>query len=305
MKYWNLIAILAGCSLTAAVQAQYKIPDAVPFEPIIYAVKTSDKMVVDGKDTEACYAKAPRSSSFVTLFGNKVEPTSDVRVVYNDKKIYFFYDCYELADAEPARETDSVELFINGTEEDRSMYYQIYATLNGNFVVNRKRARYEDPVGLQEFEVKFQRKGKGFTCEIAISRTMFSQNPNILWRVNFNRSRPRNDYPKMYTCWSVTGTDFHSPARFGYMILGDRKEFIRGYYGEKAAQRVKEIRELAVKYPKVFRKEELSKLDDDFKKFEASLKGDPKIKDGEDLLKELEKFWDDLMIKLITQKFGR
>lgn len=303
MRYTALVTMMIGI-LGCAANGAPKPPPHVPFEPLIFAVKADSKMIVDGKDTEACYSRAPRSSNFVTITGEKIAPTSNVRVVYDDEKIYFFYDCYELPDAEPARPTDSVELFINGTESDRSFYYQIYAALNGNYVVNKKRKRFEDPVGLQGFEVKFQRKGKGFTCEIAISRAMFSQDPNFLWRVNFNRSRPRNDYPKMFTCWSPTGADFHTPQRFGYMILGDKKSFIKGYYGTKAREKMASIQAMAKKYPKIIKAEDFKKLEKEFKAFEKSLSGNPELKDGEKLLSALEKFSSEMSMKLILNNFG-
>ena len=50
------------------------------------------------------------------------------------------------------------------------------------------------------------------------------EKPSKIWRANFYRvERPRDGAPE-FTCWSPTLTnpaDFHKPARFGLLELGD------------------------------------------------------------------------------------
>lgn len=273
--------------------------------PLIYAVKADKNMVIDGKDTEECYRVAVPTTEFTTQRGEKVSPSSHVRAAYDDKKMYFFYDCPDLEDAEPARPGDSIELFINGDEKDRSVYYQLYVTLSGNAVVNKKMSKAEDYVR-EAFAFCFQRKGKGFTCEVSVNRSLFPNSENIIWRVNFNRTRPRGDGDKMFTCWSQTGGGgFHMPSRFGYMILGDRKTFMKEYYQKKADQILSKIASLSRKYPEIIPAEEVKKLDREFRAFSSALEGDPKLDDGEKLLAELEAFRMEMYQKLISGKFGK
>ena len=87
MKFPVVFAIIATC-FSGNLYGE-------SLEPIIFARKADKAMIIDGKDTEPCYASAVPSEEFKKISGEKADPSSRVRVVYDAEKIYFFYDCDE------------------------------------------------------------------------------------------------------------------------------------------------------------------------------------------------------------------
>ena len=279
-------AVIFGCFATFLY--------AEPPDPILFAGKADPLMVVDGKNSEPCYANTKPTDDFKTVSGRKINISSRVRAVYDENKIYFFYDCDApgIKDSLPA---DALELFINGTEKDRFLYYQVYAETNGKFIVNQRLSRVADPELLRKFDVKFQKKNQGYTCEIAVPRELFSNSPDLLWRVNFNRNRAKNGSERELSCWSATGAFFHTPERFGYMFLGDQKCFIQQHYRKLAEQKLKKINDSAKLHPGSVSTEELAQINQKFRDLEQYLKTDPEMDTAEKYLKELESFQDKII----------
>ena len=296
MKYSILIAIVTGCFASVLSGAEPS------FDPVLSAVKADAKMTIDGKDTESCYSKAQRTAAFKSRYGQNICPASYVRAAYDDKKFYFFYECLEESSRKSNR-NDSVELFIKGTKEDDGDYYQVYAVLDGLTIINKKEYPVTDPAIKKKFEVKFQRKGNGYCCEIAVSRDLFSDNAGMIWRVNFNRSRITEDLAPQLSCWSPTGSAFHTPSRFGYMILEDQRTFAKKYFTPEVRKQLEQIQQFAKKYPETVSAEKLRKINDLYRTFERSMTSAPGIASGKKFLAEFRNIRNELLLQQIQNSF--
>ncbi|MBR2441320.1 MAG: heparinase II/III family protein [Lentisphaeria bacterium] len=296
MKYSSLIAIVSVCFVNI-------LSGAVPtFDPIMSAVKADAKMTIDGKDTEVCYSKAKRTAAFKSRYGQNVSPASYVRAAYDEKKFYFFYDCLEVSNKKSSK-NDSIELFIKGTKEENGDYYQVYATLNDLLIINKKESPVADPEIKKKFEVKFQRKGNGFCCEIAVSRDLFPADSEMFWRVNFNRARSTEDLAQQLSCWSPTGSNFHTPSRFGYMILEEPGAFAKKYFTGEIKKQMRLIRNFAGKYPNAVSAKNIRKMNSLYRDFERSMSTAPSISAGKIFLKKFDNFRNELILQHIQNSF--
>ena len=124
---------------------------------------------------------------------------------------------------------------------------------------------------LRKFEVKIHHREKGFCCEIAVSRDLFPQGTDQLWRVNFNRNRSGNPYPGNLSYWSETGLYFHTPSRFGYLFPGEKEQFMKRYFCRIAKQKIAAIEAFAKDFPDVVSEEEQKEIYEKYRIFESSL----------------------------------
>lgn len=182
--------------------------------------------------------KETPSASLVLADGSGApEQATAVRLCWDDEALHVRFDC-EDRDAwgtfrhrdDPLWQEEVVEVFLAPGEEDPVRYLEIEVSPLGVLFD----AMIHNPTGLRTDMtadlswdcpgIRWQ-TGRGterqdWWAELSIPWS----NPPALWRANFYRvERPRDGAPE-FTCWSPTLTsppDFHKPARFGLLELGD------------------------------------------------------------------------------------
>jgi hypothetical protein len=114
----------------------------------------------------------------------------------------------------PVWEDDAVEIFLQPPGEEA--YY--------HFAVNAAGSQYEArclPGSLDagwncEWKAKAGRVDGGWTVEMAIPLKALGGSPTGLWRANFGREEADTGAA---TCWSPTFGGFHTPGRFGDLLM--------------------------------------------------------------------------------------
>lgn len=181
---------------------------------------------------------APASLTLADGSGAPEQATA-VRLCWDDEALHVRFDC-EDRDAwgtfrhrdDPLWQEEAVEVFLAPGEEDPVRYLEIEVSPLGVLFD----ARIHNPTGLRADltadlswdcpGLRWQ-AGRGpqrqdWWAELSIP--LGTANPARLWRANFYRvERPRDGAPE-FTCWSptlATPADFHRPARFGLLELGE------------------------------------------------------------------------------------
>lgn len=165
------------------------------------------------------------------------EQATTVRLCWDNETLHVRFDC-EDRDAwgtfkerdDPLWQEEVVEVFLAPGEEDPVVYMEIEVSPLGVLFD----ARIHNPTGLRadmtadlawdcpgiRWQVGRGAKRQDWWTELSIPW----EKPSKIWRANFYRvERPRDGAPE-FTCWSPTLTspaDFHKPARFGLLELGD------------------------------------------------------------------------------------
>ncbi|HET9228610.1 MAG TPA: carbohydrate-binding family 9-like protein [Thermoanaerobaculia bacterium] len=160
-----------------------------------------------------------------------------VRLCWDDEALHVRFDC-EDRDAwgtfrerdDPLWQEEVVEVFLAPWEEDPVRYIEIEVSPLGVLFD----AVIHNPTGLRadmtadlawdcpglRWQIGRGTQREDWWAELSIPWETRSR----IWRANFYRvERPRDGEPE-FTCWSPTLTspaDFHKPARFGLLELGD------------------------------------------------------------------------------------
>ena len=178
------------------------------------------------------------SESLVLADGSGApEQATTIRLCWDDEALHVRFDC-EDRDAwgtfkerdDPLWQEEVVEVFLAPGEEDPVHYMEIEVSPLGVLFD----ARIHNPTGLRadmtadlawdcpgiRWQVGRGLERQDWWAELSIPW----EKPSRIWRANFYRvERPRDGDPE-FTCWSPTLTnpaDFHKPARFGLLELGD------------------------------------------------------------------------------------
>lgn len=164
------------------------------------------------------------------------EQATTVRLCWDEEALHVRFDCedrdawgtYRQRD-EPLWQEEVVEVFLAPGEEDPIDYAEIEVSPLGVLFD----ARIHNPTSLRAdmtADVAWDCPGLRWQAGRGKERQDWWAELSIplgsprVWRANFYRvERPRDGAPE-YSCWSPTLTDpadFHKPARFGVLELGD------------------------------------------------------------------------------------
>ena len=172
------------------------------------ALKTEAEIIVDGALNEAIWQKAPSASEFIQFEPQRGKPATlrtVVRVLYDDKYIYFGFLCYDPQPEKIAanqtkrdadlREDDAVSVFLDTFHDRRSCYFFITnllgTQLDGRITENGKTME-------TTWDGIWKSAGRqtdfGWTVEMAIDLSSMKYPPGEgkVWGVNFGRFIPRN-----------------------------------------------------------------------------------------------------------------
>ncbi len=197
MRFFLLtILLLLSFDLTADVMSKEISP-----------VKTSEKIVIDGKLNEPAWKSAETAGDFVQFQpqkGKKAPFKTEVKILYSNDHIYFGFIC---EDKEPDKiiarlskrdseleEDDSVAIAIDTFLDRRTAYYFITnplgTQLDGRISDN---GRTTDSTGDEKWYSAAQRTSTGWVAEIAIhfSIIKFKPGKNLKWGLGIVRYIPR------------------------------------------------------------------------------------------------------------------
>jgi len=172
---------------------------------------------------------------FVTITGEKLNPTAESWVDYDENFLYVRVKCYEDDFSKIARKVkpsenrgairnifgdDSVEVFINVDRKNPHQYFQFAANLNKALW----EARWNRP---QPADYEFRSgtkisvtEGKNywmidFAIPLKALKGQGAIQPGETWWFNICRNRHRRKSNVRYWCWSPTMASFHEVRRFG------------------------------------------------------------------------------------------
>lgn len=203
-----LFAIIFFFLFSLLIYSQWKIKEAS-------AVKADETIVVDGLLKEAIWQKAPPVSNFIQFEPQRGEPASVetiVRVLYDQRYIYFGFLCY---DPQPERiaaritkrdaklnEDDSVSVLLD-TFHDRRTCYFFMTNILGTQYDGRisDNGRTVDTTWDGIWKSAGQRTNFGWSAEIAIDLTSLKYKPgeNKTWGLNLARVVPRQFEASLWT----------------------------------------------------------------------------------------------------------
>ena len=221
--------------------------------PRMTARKATDKIVLDGRLTEATW-KAAEVGKFVEISLGKVHEPTSARVTYDDRRLYVAFECaeslaerlpgYWLAHGHDGRVygQDCVEVFVDPVGDGAQYYHFISGGIPDSY--------YEEAFGIHketyhplsgktdvgwngawDYAASVDVANKRWTVEVAIPfSTLGTQppKPGAKWKMNLGRERfvqnanVRSE-PELY-CWSpnIASRQFDSPACFGEIVFSGK-----------------------------------------------------------------------------------
>jgi Domain of unknown function (DUF5916)/Carbohydrate family 9 binding domain-like len=217
-----------GTSGATAVAPQFSPGHAIP-SPATRAMRTDEKIVIDGKFDEKSWALAPVVSELIQRTPQEGKPATErteIRILFDHLKIYFAVMCY---DSHPAgivatelrrdddMETDDIfEIMIDTFHDHRNGY---------RFRVNPLGTQYDQFVGNEgetrnnNWDEKWESSARitedGWVAEIAIpfKAVRFASGNGSLWGINFHRTIMRKNedvfwagYKRGYTFTKISGS---------------------------------------------------------------------------------------------------
>jgi hypothetical protein len=206
--------VLATVFLPHPFRAQAQnLKEAQASASIIRIEKLNEKVVIDGRLDEAVWQQIPPITSFTQTEPDEGKPASErteVRIFYDDKKIYFGFRCFDREpskivarfDAHDARtNSDSVDILLDTFHDLKSGYF---------FSINARGVQYDATVleqsGLKGFEMYDSTwnavweaattlDDQGWTAEVAIPFKIlrFPRTSVQEWGINLGRSVVRRN----------------------------------------------------------------------------------------------------------------
>jgi cellulose/xylan binding protein with CBM9 domain len=232
--------------------------DAAPIPYRLYAaqpVKRAPK--IDGKLDDRLWRELPVTSRFTRVLtrGRRAEAQTWCWIGYDARALYVAFRCDEprMAEAEqfmdggPKAYNESVEVFID-TNLDRRTYQQYRAAING---ASETRLGYAEAMDSVPWKTGVARGPYGWTVEMAIPWKIIGVAPKPGLQLGFNMNRCRgNVRPVAFSCWSNTGGGFHNPGRFGDLVLGSYKAWLKQVAAESVERLGAQAKAMLDQYPK-------------------------------------------------------
>ena len=246
----------------------------------IYSARKVEKApVIDGKLTEECWAKAEKASSFVAIYGAKVENQTKGMLCWDNKNLYVGYICEE-----PLAATmkdlvqkgaitgfeESIELFVDG-DFDRDTYVQFMVGASGER--HNSKGMMVDPLMNDLWSSEVSYNDDSWSVEMQAPLDILAvrrPSEESLCGLNLNRTRTIGG-STVYSCWSDTKGGFHTPSRFGRLIFVSYADWLKANVQERLNGENKEMKKLLKRYKKSTRAFE-KKFDDLKKAHEEFLK---------------------------------
>ncbi|MDH7601606.1 MAG: DUF4091 domain-containing protein [Armatimonadota bacterium] len=214
-----LLVTLLFCLQAGAVELQ---PDPITFCPPAPA----GMVKLDGSLDEMVWQIPPIASSFVTVEGKEPNEQTEAWVAFGREGLYFAFACYqqkmgqvgETAKGAPWRE-DSVELLLDA-KGDRSSYHHFVLGASGakfhEFVKSASPKMKNEPA---EWEGAVKIADGKWTAEIYIPYSTLGTTlkEGSVLRANLCRN---NVALGESSCWTRVNGSFHSPLRFGNIVMG-------------------------------------------------------------------------------------
>ncbi len=213
-RLWIAILMLGVCGPAAAVEG--RAPSAPTadekFSPVIHIQKFNEKVVIDGHLDEPVWQKIPPITHFVQTEPDEGKPASErteVRIFYDDKRLYFGFRCFDgdpkkivrrLDAHDASTHTDSVDILLDTFHDLKSGYYFSVNVGGGQFDAT---ALEQSGEGFHMYDSTWDAvwydatsiDAEGWTAEIAIPFKIlrFPRTPVQEWGINLARSITRRN----------------------------------------------------------------------------------------------------------------
>ena len=194
----------------------------------VSARKTAAPIKVDGYLDEKSWSQAPHAADFIQFEPEKGSPASErtvVRVLFDDRFIYFGFWCY---DSEPnkiaarmtkrdmdLRADDSVYVMMDTFHDQRTCYF-VCTNLLGTQWDGRitENGRTTDPTWDGIWKSKAQRTDFGWTAEFGVELSSLKYEPGDeqTWGMNLGRGIPRK---LEYSFWTGPLEDVYKVSQYG------------------------------------------------------------------------------------------
>jgi hypothetical protein len=228
-----------GRALVLPVNASAK-----PIEVPELAVKRAEGAIkLDGKLDEPAWSKAISSGALVnTLTGEAAEPSASVKLLWDDKNVYFAFDVADeylkstfTKNDDHLWEQDCVEIMVDPDGDGKNYFELQVSPANKHFDTSYDSRRVPQPFGHVDYDSKLSSgvsahgklndddKDEGYIAEIAVPWSAFTvgeakqqaPKPGDTFRMNFYVMDARKEGVRAVG-WSPPRVgDFHVPARFG------------------------------------------------------------------------------------------
>ncbi|MBZ5551680.1 MAG: carbohydrate binding family 9 domain-containing protein [Acidobacteriia bacterium] len=213
-KFCPLLLLLGTVPFSPQFLAQpQNLKETRASVPVIHIEKLNERVVIDGRLDEPVWQQIAPITSFTQTDPDEGKPASErteVRIFYDDKKIYFGFRCFDRDagkivarfDAHDARtNSDSVDILLDTFHDLKSGYF---------FSINARGVQYDATVleqsGLKGFEMYDSTwnavwedattiDGEGWTAEVAIPFKIlrFPRTSTQEWGINLGRSIVRRN----------------------------------------------------------------------------------------------------------------
>jgi len=194
----------------------------------VSAQETETPIRVDGLLDERSWSQAPKATHFIQFEPNKGSPASEqtiVRVLFDDRFIYFGFWCYDSEHQKIAarmtkrdadiRADDSVYVMIDTFHDQRTCYYvstnPLGTQLDGRITEN---GRTNDTTWDGIWESAARRTDFGWTAEFAVELSSIKYEPGEgkIWGLNFGRGIPRK---LEFSFWTGPLESAYKVSQFG------------------------------------------------------------------------------------------
>jgi hypothetical protein len=202
--------------------------EAIRLERVVTAVRTAEKLTLDGHLGETAWKLAIPATDFITSLprpGESASERTEVRFVYDDDNLYIGFICFDsdpsdnvvvLREDFTSQESDGVAIVLDSLHDRRSAF---------QFGTNPAGAKRDSQVTNNSqfnndwdavWDVKVSTNNEGWIAEFVIPfKTLrFSQSPAQEWGVNLSRFIVRKNEQSFWSPFadSFTGA-FHASGR--------------------------------------------------------------------------------------------
>ncbi|MEN6357586.1 MAG: family 10 glycosylhydrolase [Armatimonadota bacterium] len=203
-----------------------KIPANVISLPTVDIPRTDKPVTIDGKLDDGAWGNAAKVRLDYTNEGNCAPVETAAMLTYDNDNLYVAFQAAEpLIDKLQAAVTkrdsptfydDSVEVFVDPTNEKRTYYHLSTNTLGTQFD-----QKVFNPGWNGEWKSAAQTSADGYSVEMVIPFKTFEVSTPVTgtkWALNLTRNRTTSGAME-YLTWAVPYGTFHSPDRFGTIVF--------------------------------------------------------------------------------------
>ena len=208
----RLLLFLAICCLLFPLTVSAN-PDAIEYKAEAY--RTFQAIEIDGDLTESDWQNAKRLRQFVQMEPDEGKPmteATDVRVLYDEKNIYFGFTCFDSDISKAAAnemrrdgnlwDNDNVFVLLDTYDDQRSGFFfrvNPLGAMEDVAIMDNGDSRNENWDAVWDCRAKSNEEY--WTAEISIpfNQLRFNQSDEMTWGMNVGRSLARNQEEGMWT----------------------------------------------------------------------------------------------------------